>query len=151
VVLVAGDGNPTWRRPRARRRSVVTASHPELGDRWLYCDGAPPLLFTENDTNTERLFGTPNASPYVKDAFHACVVHGNTDAVNPAQVGTKAAAHYRLEVGRASRWQCGCASLMHRRRAVRLRLRETVEPGVARRTNSTDPHARVRQRGHAAR
>ena len=77
----------------------MAASHPELGDRWLYCDGAPPLLFTENETNTERLFGTPNASPYVKDAFHAFVVHGKTDAVNPAQAGTKAAAHYRLEVG----------------------------------------------------
>ena len=79
--------------------SVVAASHPELGDRWLYCDGAPPLLFTENETNTERLFDTPNASPYVKDAFDAFVVHGNTDAVNPAKAGTKAAAHYRLEVG----------------------------------------------------
>jgi mannosylglycerate hydrolase MGH1-like protein len=79
--------------------SVVSAFHPELGDRWLYCDGAPPLLFTENDTNAARLFGAPNASPYVKDAFHAFVVHGNSAAVNPAQVGTKAAAHYRLEVG----------------------------------------------------
>ena len=79
--------------------SVVAASHPELGDRWLYCDGAPPLLFTENDTNTERLFDTPNASPYVKDAFDAFVVHGNTNAVNPAKAGTKAAAHYHLEVG----------------------------------------------------
>ena len=79
--------------------SVVSASHPELGDRWLYCEGAPRLLFTENDTNTERLFDTPNASPYVKDAFHAFVMHGKTDAVNPAEVGTKAAAHYRLEVG----------------------------------------------------
>ena len=84
---------------RTNGASVVAASHAELGDRWLYCDGAPPLLFTENDTNTERLFDTPNASPYVKDAFHAFVVHGNTAAVNPAQVGTKAAAHYRLEVG----------------------------------------------------
>ncbi len=79
--------------------SAVAASHPELGDRWLYCEGAPPLLFTENETNTERLFDTPNASPYVKDAFHACVVHGKTDAVNPAAAGTKAAAHYHLEVG----------------------------------------------------
>ena len=78
--------------------SVVAASHSELGDRWLYCDGAPPLLFTENDTNTARLFDTPNASPYVKDAFHAFVVHGNTSAVNPAEAGTKAAAHYQLEV-----------------------------------------------------
>ena len=56
--------------------SVVAASHAEIGDRWLYCDGSPPLLFTENDTNTERMFGTPNATPYVKDAFHAFVVHG---------------------------------------------------------------------------
>jgi hypothetical protein len=79
--------------------SIVAASHQELGDRWLYCDGAPPLLFTENDTNTERLLDRPNASPYVKDAFHAFVVHGTTDAVNPEAVGTKAAAHYRLEVG----------------------------------------------------
>ena len=43
--------------------SVVAASHPELGDRWLYCDGAPPLLFTENETNTERLFDMPNDEP----------------------------------------------------------------------------------------
>ena len=101
VVLVARRRrNRAWpRRKRTNGASVVAASHPELGDRWLYCDGAPPLLFTENDTNTERLFGTPNASPYVKDAFHAFVMHGKTDAVNPAEVGTKAAAHYRLEVG----------------------------------------------------
>jgi len=82
-----------------RGTSVVAASHPELGDRWFYCDGGPSLLFTENETNTARLFDTPNASPFVKDAFHALVVHGQTDAVNPAQAGTKAAAHYRLDVG----------------------------------------------------
>ena len=79
--------------------SVVAASHHELGDRRLYCDGAPPLLFTENETNTERLFDTRNASPYVKDAFHAFLVHGKGDAINPAEAGTKAAAHYRLAVG----------------------------------------------------
>jgi len=78
--------------------SVVAATHAELGARWLYCDAAPALLFTENETNSERLFGTPNASPYVKDAFDAFVVHGHTDAVNPARIGTKAAAHYRMAV-----------------------------------------------------
>ena len=77
---------------------VVAASHPELGARWLYCEGTPSLLFTENETNTERLTGAPNASAYVKDAFHGYVIHGQIDAVNPAQTGTKAAAHYRLEV-----------------------------------------------------
>jgi hypothetical protein len=83
----------------SKTTSVVAASHAELGERWLYCEGAPPLLFTENDTNGERLFNAPSASPYVKDAFHAFVVHGNAGAVNPAQTGTKAAAHYRLDVG----------------------------------------------------
>jgi hypothetical protein len=81
-----------------RAGSIVAASHPALGERWLFCDGAPPLLFTENETNCERLFGTPNVSPFVKDAFHAFVVDGNTNAVNAAQTGTKAAAHYQREV-----------------------------------------------------
>ena len=109
--------------------SVVAASHPELGDRWLYCDGAPPLLFTENETNTERLFDTPNASPYVKDAFHAFVVHGNTDAVNPAETGTKAAAHYRLEVGAGQSVAVRlCLTDAHAGNRVRSRpSRQTVE------------------------
>ena len=79
--------------------SAITACHEELGERYLYSDGQPPLLFTENETNTERIFGQPNASPYVKDAFHNYVVHGQAGAVNPAQVGTKAAAHCRLTLG----------------------------------------------------
>ncbi len=85
--------------PRAYGANVVTASHPELGPRWLYCEGAPELLFTENETNTARLFASANPSPYVKDAFHAFLIHGKTCAVNPDAVGTKAAAHYHLEVG----------------------------------------------------
>jgi len=56
------------------------------------------LLFTENESNTQRLWGQANRSPYVKDAFHDCIVSGRRDAVNPAAVGTKAAAHYALEV-----------------------------------------------------
>ncbi len=55
-------------------------------------------LFTENESNQERLWGVPSASPYVKDAFHRYVVHGETTAVNPARTGTKAALHYRLEL-----------------------------------------------------
>src|SRR5262249_9713400 len=58
-----------------------------------------PLLFTENATNSQRLFGTPNEGPYVKDGINDHVVRGHADTVNPAQEGTKAAAHYRLEVG----------------------------------------------------
>ena len=77
---------------------VIQASHDELGEYWLYCDESPELLFTENETNAQRLWGQPNPSPYVKDAFHAYVISGNSGAVNPSHVGTKAAAHYTLEV-----------------------------------------------------
>ncbi|MGB7203386.1 MAG: hypothetical protein WBD16_14155 [Pyrinomonadaceae bacterium] len=68
------------------------------GKRLLYFDGSPELLFTENETNNERLFGAPNRTPYVKDAFHRHLINGETDAVNPARTGTKAAGLYRLEI-----------------------------------------------------
>src|SRR5262249_51481240 len=56
----------------------------------------PELLFTENETNAERLFAAPNRTPYVKDGIDSHVVHGNAGAVNPDRVGTKCAARYRL-------------------------------------------------------
>ena len=77
---------------------TILASHPQLGDRTLQCGGSPELLFTENETNASRLWGQSNPSPYVKDAFHNCIVAGNQDAVNPSKAGTKATAHYCLEV-----------------------------------------------------
>jgi hypothetical protein len=77
--------------------SVIEADHPDLGKRWLYCAKAPSLLFTENDTNHQRLSCEPNKSPYVKDAFHKHVVEGK-DAVNPDNIGTKFAAYYTLEL-----------------------------------------------------
>jgi hypothetical protein len=77
---------------------VVKASHAELGDRYLYCDGEPRLLFTENETNNERIFHTANASAYVKDGIHNFVVEGRTDAVNPANTGTKVAAYYKCAI-----------------------------------------------------
>ena len=88
------------RKPSLRevRPGAIQASHDELGDTWLYCDGAPELLFTENESNAARLFGQPNASPHVKDAFHTYFISGQSEAVNPAKAGTKAAAHYVLDV-----------------------------------------------------
>lgn len=77
---------------------TIRASHPELGDYTLYCDDSPELLFTENESNLQRLWGQQNSSPYVKDAFHQFLVSGNVEAVNPAKTGTKAAAHYVLDV-----------------------------------------------------
>ena len=87
-------------RPGLRQAApdVIAASHPDLGERFLSCEGAAALLFTENETNTERLFQSPNRSPYVKDGINEYLVHGRRDAVNPAHTGTKAAAHYPLTV-----------------------------------------------------
>jgi hypothetical protein len=55
---------------------VIAASHPDLGERFFSCEGAAALLFTENETNSERLFGTPNRTPYVKDGINNYIVHG---------------------------------------------------------------------------
>ena len=81
---------------RGDGHSVIELEEPYLGKRYLHAAPGAELLFTENETNAERLFGAPNPTPYVKDAFHKRVVHGNDAAVNPARRGTKAAAHYRL-------------------------------------------------------
>ncbi len=80
----------------APQYAIVKAEHNYYGHRWLYCEGTPNLLFTENETNLERLYGVPNASPYVKDSINDCIVHGKQESVNSAQVGTKMAAHYHL-------------------------------------------------------
>jgi hypothetical protein len=78
---------------------AVAASHTLLGERYLYCEGDVPLFFTENETNNQRIFGTPDAGPYVKDGINNYVVDGKQDAVNPQKTGTKAAAHYQVDVG----------------------------------------------------
>ena len=85
---------------------VIAANHPNVGQYWLAARppsttgtaATPDLLFTENETNYERLWGVPNRTPYVKDAIGEAVVHGRADLVNPARTGTKAAVHYLLTV-----------------------------------------------------
>jgi len=99
--------HPENARPRIQvsrsdvKGTVLRTSHREMPSYCLYCEPAQALLFTENETNTERLFGEPNATPFVKDGFDACVVHGQVDAVNPEPVGSKAAAHYIRTIGPA--------------------------------------------------
>jgi len=114
--------------PTGASNSVVSASHPELGDRFLYCDGAAGLLFTENETNNERLFHAPNETAYVKDGINDYIVHGNESAVNFQNIGTKAAASYRLTLG-AGQFQ-----------TIRLRLSDAAPkfPGAAK-ENQCDP------------
>jgi hypothetical protein len=104
---------------------VIQASNPDLGERWLSCAGDVPLLFTHNDTSTQRLFGVPNHSPYVKDSINDAIVHGQAGAANPAHHGTKVAAHYRLTVPSG---QC---------QVVRLRLSDVAPAALAQ--GSGDP------------
>ena len=82
----------------AKEAGVIEATHRVLGRYFLLCQDAPELLFTENETNNERIFGTPNTTRYVKDAFDNYIVHQQTGAVNPDRQGTKAGAYYRFMV-----------------------------------------------------
>jgi hypothetical protein len=77
---------------------LIEATHAELGSYWLACQDAPDLLFTENESNSERLWGIPNRTPYVKDGINAAIVGGAADTTNPAKEGTRAAAHYSLSI-----------------------------------------------------
>jgi hypothetical protein len=107
---------PVMRQTGGKKGSIaLSASHEIVGQRYLYCDGNASLLFTENETNNDRIFGKPNAGPYVKDAFHNYLVVGKQDAINPDQQGTKAAADYHVTVGAGAQ------------ETIRLRLSE-IEP-----------------------
>jgi hypothetical protein len=112
------QGEGYWPRPEIHASSPtsLTAKHDSLGTYRLEAEpvaGAPEpeLLFTENETNLERLYGATNPRPFVKDAFHRAVIHGHRDAVNPARQGSKAAFHYTLSIPAESE------------QTVRLRLR----------------------------
>src|SRR6516162_6442401 len=98
---------------------AVAVAHPVLGSHYLYSEGDVPLLFTENETNNDRLFPDhPNGSPYVKDGINNYVVQGRQEAVNPDRHGTKVAAHFRLTVGPGE--------------SAKLRLRLSKEPAADR-------------------
>jgi hypothetical protein len=106
-------------RAESGKASIVQATEADLGERYLYCDGAAELLFTENETNNQKLFNGMNRTPYVKDGIHEFVVHGNSGAVNPARTGTKAAAHYQLTVRPGES------------ETIRLRLTPTAAAGLS--------------------
>lgn len=97
-----GSPRPRLSRTKASGQAVIELQDPYYGARWLYADlrdgSAPELLFTENETNCERLFGGASASACVKDGFHDFVIYGRREAVNPEQSGTKAAARYLLNL-----------------------------------------------------
>ena len=107
-------------RPDMRQvAGAIELDHPSLGKRWLYYDGAPELLFTENETNLQRLYGIENRCPCVKDGINDYIVKGDREAVSAEAMGTKAAAHYQLAIPPG-----GSAT-------VRLRLSDIDFSGVA--------------------
>jgi hypothetical protein len=91
--------HPELHQVRPAPDPVIELIHHRTRPRWLYCEGNPELLFTENETNARRLYGEENRQPFVKDGINDHVVDGNRGAVNPERTGTKAAAHYPLTVG----------------------------------------------------
>ena len=120
-----GGSKPVVRAIEAGGRAVIQTHHSDplfqesLNDYYLYCEGSPALLFTENESNNARLFGTANASPYVKDSINEYVVHGKREAVNPDRVGTRASPHYQVTVA-AGQTQ-----------TIRLRLTRSAPGGLA--------------------
>ena len=117
----SGTSKPVVREVASSRGCrTVAAAHEGLGTRWLWVDGDAPLLFTENETNCERHFGSPSASAYVKEGIGEYVIHGRHGAVNAGAHGTKVAAHHVLEVGAG-----GSAT-------VRLRLTDASPDSTAR-------------------
>jgi hypothetical protein len=82
-----------------RNASAIQLCQPAYGHRWLFCNGMPELLFTENETNSRRLYNYQNGARHAKDGIDDYIVHGVEDAVNAAKTGTKAAAHYPLSIG----------------------------------------------------
>jgi hypothetical protein len=96
----AGPMHDVPGKPMLRRlnTTAVEAIHPTAGTYYLYADGSPDLIFTENETNRSRLYHLPNHTPYVKDAFHRYFVNGDMGAVNPEGQGTKAAAVYKTNM-----------------------------------------------------
>jgi hypothetical protein len=97
---------------------VIDVSHGSLGSYRFTLQGRPPLLFTENDSNFQALWGSANPQPWVKDAFHRRVIQGSEDAVNPARHGTKACAWYRMDLAPGET------------QVLRLRLAQALEPST---------------------
>ncbi len=123
--------NPDRKRPALQAEKgtpgavAIRAEEEHYGRRWLICEGSPELLFTENETNNQRLFGVPNRTPYVKDGINSYVVNGSRDAVNLEQTGTKASALYRIRVEAGS--------------STTVRLRLTDQENLARVIVASDP------------
>jgi hypothetical protein len=125
--------HPGFERPIARAAaSAIALSERAYGARWLHFEGAPDVWFTENETNTARLFNRPPPSPFTKDAFHRRLIHDDPTAINPAREGTKAAIHVPLTIAPGA--------------SATIRLRLNDQPPGAANASLGDPFARVFER-----
>jgi hypothetical protein len=117
-----GYGIPRPELARFDTHTIVSREQ-SLGDIRLWLEDAPPLLFTENETNTLRMWGWQGAQPYTKDAFHRYLIENEQSAVNPDETGTKACGLYRIELeGDGS---AACSRVLH------FRLYSASSPGGA--------------------
>jgi hypothetical protein len=138
-------GHDAGARPSIRHAedgsASILAEHAELGRYRLDCEGRPALLFTENESNFRRLYGAANPTPCVKDGIHDAIVHGRADAVNPAGVGTRAAAHYRRTIAPGAT------------ETIRLRLSSLsgAHPMNGTATRASNGVASAKRSGHVAR
>jgi hypothetical protein len=114
-----GAARPVLRRIDGVKGASVVAADWHMGQKFFYCEGEPALLFTENETNNQRLFGGVNRTNYVKDGINNYVVNHQTDAVNPAGTGTKVSPHYEATIGAGES------------QTFRLRLTDAAPVGVS--------------------
>ncbi|HSR06463.1 MAG TPA: hypothetical protein VLM42_04885 [Bryobacteraceae bacterium] len=112
--------------------NAIRVSHFDMAERWLLCDGSPEFLFTNNETNFERVFRVGNRGPYVKDGINDFLVAESKEAVNPENIGTKASAHYRVSVDPGEQ--------------TTIKLRLTSDPGSDPFGNTFDELFQKRQR-----
>ena len=131
----------------AEGNRIVRAEHEDLGEYYFYVEGDTDILFTENETNVSRLFGQPNPSPYVKDGINDCLIKGQKKFVNPLPVGTKAAAHYPLNV-KSKQSRTIKLRLTHNAPAMLSApfgpsLMRRLTPGRRKRTNFMPPSCRA--------
>jgi hypothetical protein len=144
-ITLNSEGQPSSQRDTGTTPAIL-ADHPALGRYLLFCDNTPcdgpgdgpgdGLVFTENETNFQRVYGSPNPRPYVKDAFHEYIVNGQPDAVNPAQTGTKAAAVYRKTLAPGE-------TVTVRLRLTMIQAALTTPNGPARPPKRTEAHQKA--------
>jgi len=121
---------PALREASVHRQTVVRVTDETLGEYHLYAEGNPSLLFTENETNAERLFGQKNATRFVKDGINDAIVQGQTDRVNPEKTGTKVAAHFPIEIAAG------------KSQTIRLRLTDNAPARISAAYSGGDPFGR---------